>query len=57
MWGGACLQALVQRIQQVLGDGGMQARATAVAAEVAAYAGVARAADIALGAASPWEKE
>jgi hypothetical protein len=51
------LQALVQRIQQVLGDGGMQARAAAVAAEVAAYGGVARAADIALSAVSPWEKE
>lgn len=50
-------QALVQRIQQVLGDGGLQERAAAVAAEVEAYPGVARAADIALGAVSPWEKD
>lgn len=34
----------------------MQARAAAVAEEVAGYAGVAQAADIALAAESPWSK-
>jgi hypothetical protein len=50
-----CLQALAQRITAVLADSGMQARAAAVAQEVAGYPGVAAAADVVLAAASPWE--
>jgi UDP:flavonoid glycosyltransferase YjiC (YdhE family) len=50
------LQGLVQRIQEVLADSSMQDRAAAVAQEVAGYAGVSQAADIALGAVSPWGK-
>jgi UDP:flavonoid glycosyltransferase YjiC (YdhE family) len=49
------LQALVQRIKAVMGDSAMQARAAAVAQEVAAYPGVAAAADAALAASSPWQ--
>jgi UDP:flavonoid glycosyltransferase YjiC (YdhE family) len=49
------VQALVQRIKAVLADSAMQARAAAVAQEVAAYPGVAAAADVVLAAASPWE--
>jgi hypothetical protein len=50
-----CWQALVQRIKAVLEDSGMQARAAAVAREMAGYPGVAAAADVVLAAASPWE--
>lgn len=49
-------QSLVTRIKEVLADSSMQARAAAVAAEVASYPGVAQAADIALNTVSPWEK-
>lgn len=48
------LQDLVSSIQRVLADNNMQARAVPVAQEVAAYGGVAQAADIALSAANPW---
>lgn len=49
------MQVLVARIQEVLGDSSMQARAAAVAKEVSGYRGVAQAADIALSAVNPWE--
>lgn len=45
----------MHRITTVLNDGAMQARAAAVAQEVAGYPGVAAAADVALAASSPWE--
>lgn len=50
------LQALTERIQQVLADSSMQARAAVVAQEVEGYGGVTAAADIVLQAASPWQK-
>jgi UDP:flavonoid glycosyltransferase YjiC (YdhE family) len=52
----ACFQGLSKRIQEVLQDSSMHARAAAVAEEVAGYAGVAQAADVALAAVSPWNK-
>lgn len=50
------IQGLCKRIQEVLQDSSMQARAATVAEEVAGYAGVSQAADIALAAVSPWSK-
>ncbi|KAF8061886.1 ATG26 [Scenedesmus sp. PABB004] len=48
-------QALAARLDSVLGDAAMAARAAEVAREVAACGGVAAAADIILAAESPWE--
>ncbi len=52
----SCLQELSKRIREVLQDSRMQAKAAAVAVEVAGCAGVSQAADIALGTTSPWSK-